>query len=236
MRPFFIEIDTYAAADADAVALSQTPAAGGIQALDLAGAAFVSGNVATMDTPRQVVIASDANDTARTFVVRGTRSNGASILEAIAGPNIGNVSTIQAFATVTEILVDDDTAGAITAGTATVIQSNWAMMDYITDPGTVALGIDVGAATPDLSVQVALGKLGWRGNDARPAIGSHVGSDFKRVFPSVKAYNHDTLVNVTADQTGNLAFPVTAIRLQSNAALASGPVKLEVVQAGHTGA
>ena len=111
----YIAADT-TAADADGVCQSQTPAAGGEQALTINGA-LSSGGVATFVAARFITIASAADDSARTFTVTGTDVNGNVQTEVIAGPATTVTGTLY-FRTVTEVLVDDDTAGAITVGMA----------------------------------------------------------------------------------------------------------------------
>ncbi len=230
MRPKSLTMNTYAAADPNGVSVSQTPAAGGIQALTITGA-LASGGSVTFDTPRQVAITSAADETARVFIVKGTSRPGVNIIEAIVGVDTGVFSTVQAFATVTEILVDDDTTGAVEAGTLLVVQTNWFPMDYQADPAGIALAINIGAATADVTVLLALGRLGWNGQSPDPNVGSWRGSDFGRIYPSITPYDHDTLVNIVATTTGNVGFPITALRLQSNAVITSGPVILEISQA-----
>ncbi len=230
MRPRSLQIDTYAASDPNGVSLSQTPAAGGIQALTITGA-LASGGSVTFDTPRQVGITSAGDDTGRVFIVKGTRRPGVNIIEAVVGANAGVAQTVQAFATVTEILVDDNTAGAVEAGTITIVQTNWFPMDYQADPAGIALAIDVGGATASLTVELALSRLGWNGDSPDPNVGSWRGSDFGRIYPSITAYAHDTLAAITSNTTGNVAFPITALRLSSSAAITSGPVILQVSQA-----
>ncbi len=228
MRPRVLTISPYAIADVDFVAVSQTPAAGGIQELTLTADPVV------MDFRRQVVIASAADDSGRVFLVTGTDEKGNQKVEAVAGPNTGSVSTVQAFTTVTSVKVDDDTAGAITVGTGTVVSSNWLPLDYLVTDFQVSLGISVGGATADLTVELTLSNiLDRRGNDPQPTVGQWFGSDFDLVFPEINIFDHDSLVNIIADTTGNLAFPVRAIRLKSNAVLTGDDVALEVIQASH---
>jgi hypothetical protein len=109
----YIAADT-TAADADGVCQSQTPAAGGAQDLTINGA-LSSGGVATFTAARLITIASAADDSARTFTVTGTDVNGAVQTETIAGPAT-TVTGALYFRTVTQVSVDDDTAGAITVG------------------------------------------------------------------------------------------------------------------------
>jgi hypothetical protein len=111
----YIAADT-TAADADGVCEAQTPAAGGEQNLTINGA-LASGGVATFVAARFITIASAADDSARTFTVTGTDVNGNVQTEVIAGPATTVTGTLY-FRTVTEVLVDDDTAGAITVGMA----------------------------------------------------------------------------------------------------------------------
>jgi len=236
MRQNVFTISPYATTDVDAVATSQTPAAGGEQALAIDGV-FASGGVATMDTARQVTIVSAADETARRFLITGTRPDGKQIVEAIAGVNAGTAITVNAFATVTEILVDDDTAGAVSAGTTAVVTTSWHPMDYIRNPVNIGIIIIVGAATADLTVELTLSNLmSRRGNDPQPTVGSHVGSKFKLIYPTVNPIDHATLVNVAADESGSVLFPITGIRLKSNVIVVTNDVTMEFAQAGHRGA
>lgn len=228
MRQNVLQIDPYAAADADLVAASQTPAAGGEQALTLIS------SVVTMDTPRQVVFTFAASEVGKSFLVTGTRRDGKQVVEAVAG-TAASATTVNAFATVTEILIDQDSAGAIQVGTALIVSTSWLPLDYIVTDFQVALVITIGGAT-DVTVELTLTNLlSWRGNDPLPTVGHHVGSKFKRIYPVVNPIDHDTLVNVAADTSGNIAFPVTALRLVSNAVVVTNPVLMEVLQAGHRG-
>jgi len=228
MRPRVLTISPYAAADTDAIAVSQTPAAGGIQELTL------TADPVTLDFRRQVVITTAADETARRFIVEGTDEKGNFRQEAVVGVDTGTVSTVQAFTTVTSIRVDDDTTGAIEVGTATIVSSNWLPLDYLVTDFQVSLGISVGGATADLTVELTLSNiLDRRGNDPKPTVGHWFGSEFDLVFPEINIFDHDTLVNVAANTTGNLAFPVRAIRLKSNAVLTGDDVALEVIQASH---
>jgi len=228
MRQNVLQIDPYAAADADLIAVSQTPAAGGEQALTL------TSSPVTLDTPRQVVFTFAASEVGRSFLVTGTKRDGKQIVEAVAG-TAATASTVQAFATVTEVLIDDDSAGAIEVGTALIVSTSWLPLDYVVPEFKVGLVITIGGAT-DVTVELTLSNLlSRRGNDPLPTVGHHVGSKFKLIYPTVNAIDHDTLVNVAADASGNIAFPVTAVRLTSNAVVVTNPVLMEVLQSGHTG-
>jgi len=111
----YIAADT-TAADADGVCQSQTPGAGGEQNLTINGA-LSSGGVATFVAARLITIASASDDSGRTFTITGTDVNGNAQTETIAGPATTVTGTLY-FRTVTQVTVDDDTAGAITVGMA----------------------------------------------------------------------------------------------------------------------
>lgn len=229
MRQNVLQIDPYAAGDADLVAASQTPAAGGEQALTLVSP------VVTMDTPRQVVFTFAASEVGKSFLVTGTRRDGKQVVEAVAG-TAASANTVQAFATVTEVLIDQDSAGAIQVGTATVVTTSWLPLDYIIPDFKVGLVITIDGATADLTVELTLTNLlSRKGNFPTPPHSAHVGSKFKLIYPTVNAIDHDTLVNIAANESGNIAFPVTAVRLKSNAIVVTESVFMEVLQAGHRG-
>lgn len=103
------------AADADSICQSQTPAAGGSQNLTINGA-NASGGVATFTAARKVTITSAGTDDGRTFTITGTDINGAAQTETITGPDTTTVTGASYFKTVTQVTVDNDTAGAITVG------------------------------------------------------------------------------------------------------------------------
>jgi len=103
------------AADADSICQSQTPAGGGEQDLTINGA-NASGGVATFTAARKVTVASAGTDDGRTFTITGTDVNGDALVETLAGPDTATVTTTGYFRTVTQVTVDDNTAGAITVG------------------------------------------------------------------------------------------------------------------------
>ena len=238
MRPNVISISPYATTDPDAIHVSSTPAAGGVQDLAIDGA-FAAAGVATMDFRRQVFFTFAADESARTFVVFGTNSKGHQIIEAVAGA-AATAQTINAFTTVTKIQIDGDSAGAIEVGTgpSTVVATSWFPLDYLQDFKVgLVLNIPTGTLTPDFTVELTLSNLlARRGNDPQPTVGSHVGSVFGLIYPETIPVDHDTMVNVVAVQatSGNIAFPVRALRLVSNTLFTVNPVTLEIVQQKHT--
>lgn len=236
MRPKVLSIAAYAAAAANNVATAQTPAAGGVQALTLNGALVVNG-VAILDQPRQVSIASAGNDSARRWVVEGTDYKGRVQLEAVLGGNAVPVQTIHAFKTVTAIFVDGNTTGAVTAGTTTIVDTNWLPVDSLANSFelTMILEIPAGDAGMTVTVQLTTGRLGWKGQSPTPGYSSYAASKFDRLHPSFVIASHDTLVAKAAAgvTTGNIIVPVTAIRLRNTTVFTGTPITLTVAQTGH---
>jgi len=112
--------------DANGIAESQTPAAGGVQELTLDGALVTGAGSALLDPSYGQYVTIDAAgvETARTFTITGTPfpqvkgiGKGGSVSETITGPGAG-LTTIGStlFSRVTSVTVDDDTAGAVTVG------------------------------------------------------------------------------------------------------------------------
>ena len=155
----YIAADT-TAADADGVCQSQTPAGGGVQNLTINGA-LSSGGVATFTAARLITIASASDDSGRTFTVTGTDVNGNAQVETIAGPATTVTGTLY-FRTVTQVSVDDDTAGAITVGMANdsldVIYAGRARLRgiYLIHSGTAGLlSFRDGSSTGTARLQIA---------------------------------------------------------------------------------
>jgi hypothetical protein len=112
-----LAIESFAAVttDPDAIATTQTPAAGGQQDLTLDGV-LVTAGIATLTAVSALSITAVGNETARTFTVIGTDANGRPQAEEIAGPNATVTSGVKMFAVVTRIFVDANTAAAVTVG------------------------------------------------------------------------------------------------------------------------
>lgn len=193
----------------DAIAESQTPAAGGVQALTLDGTA-VSGGVATLDVQRRVLITCAGSDAGRTFTITGTDDAGYAISETVAGSNAGTSSSTLDFKTVTEVTVDDDTAGAVEVGTSTVGCSRMRVMNLYQEPFNVSLGFTVDG-TVNYTVEHSFDNpFGPRGD--------------------MSWFEHSTLAGESAAADGNYAFPVTALRVKINSG--TGTVSARIIQGG----
>ena len=112
-------------ASANAIALSQTPAAG---PLTLNGAT-VTGGVAYLPQPRRVLITTTANESTQTFTITGTDAAGSPISEVVAGPNATTGQSVLDYSTVTSIVISGNAAGALTVGDNGVAGSAWVRFD-----------------------------------------------------------------------------------------------------------
>lgn len=204
-----------AAADPNGVCLSQTPAAGGVQNLTIAGA-LASGGVATMDTPRHVSITSAGNDSARTFTVTGTDRYGNVITETISGPNATTRNGAKNFATVTAVTVDANTAGAIQVGSADAAEGPWIPVDHFNQDFNIGLfGKISGGASLTYGVETTISDIqaiGFQESDA-------------------DAVAHPTFTAKTADFQDSQTVPIEAYRLAVSGH-ASGGVTLTGMQSG----
>jgi hypothetical protein len=207
-----------AAADADGIATSQTPAATGVQNITLDGALVTTDpktgvNQWLADTPRLVSITSAGNDTGRTFTITGENEKGVATSEEVTGASGAAATSTVTFARITSITTDDDTAGAITVGTTSAVTTQWIPMDLFANPFSVSLGVVLaGSSTVTYTVQ-------------------HTFSDVQDSTVTASAIDHDSLASQTATNDGNYAFPVRAVRL-TNAGFTAGSLDFSVGQSG----
>ena len=123
-RPVSVTVGPLASASANAICLSQTPTA----AFTLNGA-LATGGIATMDTPRRVLITTTANESAKIITIIGTGWNNEVLTELVTGPNATTAYTAMDFRTVRSITISSAAAGAITIGTNGVASSPWVRLD-----------------------------------------------------------------------------------------------------------
>jgi hypothetical protein len=202
-RPKKYSITAPTAASANGISTSQKPAGGGSQNLTITGSLATAG-VATMGTARRVRITSDADDSARTFVLTGTDRNGSAITETITGPNATTVDSLKDFKTVTIVNVDSNTAGNITVGTSGNFSSQWFPVDRIS---TWDLGVSgfLKAGTATWSIEHTL-------DDPNPPMKVDSSQDIY-----LKPFQHPSLVNKTTSADGSYSVPITAVRVTFSA-------------------
>ena len=208
MRP--IEVTLTPQTDADGICQSQTPAAGGAQALSLNGALGT-----TLDYGHLIVFAFSSSEVGRTLTLVGTDWRGISISEDVAGAASAATSTGY-FKSITSITIDANSAGAITVGVDGRSASAWYILDQYKSPFNVSIAC-VLSASATYTMQHTFDDL-------------QTSSDLNT---EVTAFNNDdtALVSATTNKNGNYAFPITASRIVINA-YTSGTVKLHLIQAG----
>lgn len=151
MREIVAQVGPYAAAAANNIALSQTPTSG--TPLTLNGT-LASGGVATLDSPRRVLLTVGSEAAPRTLTLSGTNWAGNPISEIIAVPatTAGGIISVLDYATVTSALpLGGGWTAAATLGTSAVTtagSSQWIRLD------------DYGFAPVDLLVEVS-GTVNW---------------------------------------------------------------------------
>lgn len=216
MRPVVLTVVS-TVVDADGVALSQTPAGAGNLTIN---GVLASGGVATFAAPCYVTVTSAGNDSNRTFTITGTDKDGFALVEAFTGKNVGVATTIHRFKTVTKIAVSGATAAAVTAGTGALLYSDPCPMDFRLNPFSVGLGFDDSGTTTAFTVQHSF-------NDPwDPAY-----ADVDEYNAEAKWFDHPSMAAMVADEDGNYASPVRAIRLKSNQA-GTDTGTLMIVQSG----
>ena len=180
--------------DADGIAESQTPAAGGEQSLSLAGALTVDGKFAT-ETPHKIIITSAGDDTGRTFTVTGKGIGGQPQTVAYSGANAAATESTEYWREVSSIIVDDNTASSVTVGTNGESSSPWIPVNYRSRDFGLAIGVDLSeGASLTYSIEHTFEPIG--NISGNPAI-----------------QTHESLVNLTASADGNYEYPPTAVRM-----------------------
>lgn len=195
-----------AAGDDNGVCASQTPLAGGAMTIN---GALSSGGVATFDVARRVLFTFAADESGRTFTVTGPNRNGTAISEEVAG-TAATAMTEQDFAGVTEVTIDDASAGAIIVGTGTVGSSKWIPVSVNLNPFSVGVGCVVGG-TVNYTVE-------------------HTYDDVQSNTANATAFSSATIAAKSTDFDGAYTSPVRAVRLKVNSG--TDPVTMTVIQAG----
>lgn len=214
MQPITVTAGPLAAKSANAICLSQTPAAAG--AMTLNGALVVSG-VAVMDNPRRVLITPAGNESAKTFTITGIGANGNTVSEVVAGVN--NPATAQSaldYKTVTSITISAAAAGAITVGTSDVGGSRWVSFDAFA-PSFISLQCNF-TGTINYTVQTTL-------NDPYDPITPVAPASVVWVNSSDSA-----VVGATANQQSNFLFCPVYARILINSSTGNGSVATTFLQ------
>ena len=134
MQPISVQVGPLAASVANAISLSQTPAAG---ALLLNGSLVNAAGVAILDKPRTLLFTSAGNNSTSFFTITGTDWAGSPISEVLQGANIGTKTSLLSYATVVSIVSSAASAAGLTVGTGTSASSPWVRLDSWASPQTL---------------------------------------------------------------------------------------------------
>ena len=208
MRPIVAKVGPLQAASANNIALSQTPSGAG--ALTLNGS-LVSGGVATLDTPRRILITTA--DTTHTFVVSGTNASGLPISETV-GPITASAYTAQDFATVTSVVINAAATAAVTVGTNGIASTPWIRTDEWSD-APMSLQCNVSGVV-NYTVQATNDDPNDPTNPVLPASVTWINS------------NDPNVVGATASALSNYQFSPRYVRVLLNSG--SGSVTMTVTQ------
>lgn len=198
MRPIQFSTTAYATADADSIALSQTPAGAGNLTLN---GVLASGGVAALSPAGFLTITTGADESAKTVTVYGTTVEGWTfILGPFALANSATTTTysLLSVATVTRIAVSAALAAAVTVGTAQAGASAWKPLDIYTPSPQTAISTDITGTV----------NYTWQYTNDDP---------FDSSIPHIPV-DHPTaaLVGASADQTGQATAVMRAVRIVIN--------------------
>lgn len=205
-------------ADDNGVSTSQSLMAAGDLAID---GALASMGVATFTAPSYVSITSAADDTGITWTVTGTDKDGGALSETITGADTAAATTTHRFLTVTQISGSGATAGNVIAGTADFAYSEPCPLDYRLTPFNVGLFFVDTGTTSTFTVQ-------YSGDD--PWDAAYADADAYNALATW--FSHPFMAGLQANSSGNIAFAVRAVRLQSDQD-GTDTGKLKIVQSGH---
>lgn len=212
MRPVTVTVGPLAAASANNIALSQTVA--GAASVNLNGT-LVTGGVAYLSKPQQVLITDVGNDSGITFTITGTDRYGAALTQTLTGTSGSSVATTVDFLTITSIKTSGSTsASGITVGTNGVAGSDWVRFDEYC-PSNTSIQCNV-TGTVNYTVQSTL-------DDPNSAT-----NPVSIVNINWVASSDTNVVNATATKQSNFAYAPIFARILLNSG--SGSVTSTFIQ------
>ena len=204
-------VETVAAANASRVSTKGSFSQVTSIVLSSASAGNVSAGtngVATLDTPRRVLLTDGGSDTGITFTITGTDRSGIPITETLTGTASSTVYTAQDFLTITQIVASGaSSASGVQFGTNGVASSAWVRMDDYA-MSQIAIQCDV-TGTVNYTVQSSLDDPNDPSNPVTP--------------PNVVWVNtiDNNAVNQTASIQTNFAYPPRYIKVLLNSSTQS---------------
>lgn len=192
------------AADADGLVVAQTFTA------NLALVLVTS----TLSPPRKLIFDASASIASVVFTIVGTDRFGNAVTETVTGVTTTPVLTVGEYATVTSITPSaTDAVNTVFVGWDTIAYSRPLMLDHKRTPFNCGFGVSV-TGTVDYTIQHTFTDLEVAGTKAGDGVW----------------FDHEDLAGETANQDGNYAFPVEAVRIKQNSG--TGTVTLTLLQAG----
>jgi hypothetical protein len=174
-------------------------------------------SVAALSPAGRITITSAGDESGNTFTISGTNWSGIPISEILTGANIGAVTSVMDYKTITSIVAEDATADAIEVGTAQSGGSRWVRLDGWAF-AQVGLQVDVDG-TIDYTVQQTF-------DDPSAAV--------LPVSPEAVTWidSADTaVVTETASKQSSYAYAPTFVRVVANSG--AGSAVLRVTQYGN---
>lgn len=205
MKPMFTSVGPLVAASATNIRTASVGLAG---ALVLNGT-LVSGGVATLDTPRRVLITTTSNtDSGKTIILAGTNWSNQTIGETITLGNAGTFQSVLDYKTLTSATLSADSVGSISIGTNGVASSPWVRFDHWIE-GRVSIQCNV-TGTANYTVQQTL-------DDPGQPVASPVTPATMQWLSS----SDTAVVGATANQQSNYAYAPAYARILLNSGTGS---------------
>lgn len=178
MRPVTVSVGPLAAASATNIRTASTATAG---AMVLNGS-LVSGGIATLDSPRQILFTTAASEAGHTVLLTGTARAGNAQSETITLPSSATtVASTLSYATVASAVISANSNNNISIGTNGVSSSGWVRLDDYA-PGQTGVQVSV-SGTVNATVQstmddpndptnpVSAGSMTWVNSADAAAVG-----------------------------------------------------------------
>ncbi len=212
MRPITVSVGPLAAASANNIALSQTPAGAGAMTLN---GSLVTAGVAVLDNPRRVLITTA--DTTTKFTINGLTTTGTLLTETFLVASGATYSQLD-YAKVTSITVNQGTTAAVTVGTNGVASTPWVRFDdYAPAPASIQCVV---TGTVNYTVQQTLDDPNSATNPVLPSAVTWV------------ATSDTAAVGATGSVQTNYAFAPTFARVLLNSSTSPGMVTATFLQSG----
>ena len=207
MRILSATVGPLAAASVNAIVTAASGTAG--TKLTLTSSPYV------LDAPRRIIITSNGDDSAHTFVIVGTDWNGFPVTETITGAvALGNVQSLYDYATIVSITPVQNTTSTVQVGTNGVASTRPIFLDeYAFSPTSIQVNV---TGTVNATAQQSL--------DNPNSVG----------FTSVTWLNHpdSVLVGLSSSVQDNYAYMPKVVRLLLNSG--TGTATIRLIQAGIT--